>query len=114
MDFDRRGFRGTVGIQRLPSKLGHYPVLGGGRSVSILLGREKLAPALRNDRLLHDLALVGRHKLQANLTALRTLWIPLVMGVRLFNLIGFADLFIGRCRGGNRTHPRRRWGPVRQ
>ena len=70
-------------------------------SVSILLGREELAPALRNDRPLLNFAFVGQHVLQADLAALRALGKPLVMGVRLLDLVGFLDLLIGhRTRGG--------------
>ena len=64
-------------------------------SVSILLGREELAPSLRKDWPLHDLALVWRKVLQANLAALRALWRPLVMGVRLLDLVRFFNLLIG-------------------
>lgn len=63
--------------------------------MSVLLGCEELAPALRKDRPLHYLAFVGRDVLQADLAALRALWIPLVMGVRLLDLVSFFDLLIG-------------------
>jgi len=72
------------------------PALGR-RSPSILSCREKLAPALRKNWSLHDLALVGRGELQTNLAALRTLWVPLVVGVHLFYFVRFSDFFISNC-----------------
>ncbi|MBV8132025.1 MAG: hypothetical protein JO282_05860 [Alphaproteobacteria bacterium] len=70
-------------------------------SLRILFCREKLAPTLRKDWPLHDLALLGRDELQANLAALRALWKPLVVGIRLLDLVRFFDFLIGYCpRGG--------------
>jgi hypothetical protein len=81
------------------------PALGR-RSPSILSCREKLAPALRKNWPLHDLALVGRGELQANLAALRTPWIRLVVGVRLFYFVRFADFLISNCpRDGAARYP---------
>jgi hypothetical protein len=45
--------------------------------------------------------LSGGRVLQADLAALRALWKPLVMGVRLIDLVRFFDLLIGYGpRGG--------------
>jgi len=72
--------------------------------MSILFSREELAPTLRKDRPLHDLALVGRHVLQADLAALRVLGKPLVVGVHLLDLGGFFDLLIGYGPRGGAAH----------
>src|SRR5215469_4774803 len=64
------------------------------RSAGVFSGRKELAPALRNDRSLHDLALVGRKVLQADLAAPRTLWVSLIVGVRLFDLVGLLYFLI--------------------
>jgi hypothetical protein len=38
---------------------------------------------------------VGQDELQANLAALRALRMPLVVGIRLFDLVRFADFLFG-------------------
>lgn len=85
----------------------------GSSSAGILSRREKLAPPLWNDRCLHDLALVGGKELQADLATLRALWISLVVGVHLLDLVTFAYFLFpsyrrrgaARCQNANGQTP---------
>ena len=78
--------------------------------MSIFFRREELAPALRKDRSLHDLAFVWRRVLQADLAALRTLWKPLVMGVRLLDLVRLFDFVVGQGSPGGADSTQNRDG----
>lgn len=66
--------------------------------MGILSRSEKLAPALRNNRPLDDLAFVGLKELQADLAALLTVWMGLVMGVCLFDFVRLFYFLVGSSR----------------
>jgi hypothetical protein len=66
----------------------------------ILSRGEVLAPTGGRDRAAHDLAVVRRLELQADLAALLTIWRRLILGIGICDLLSFAQLCIGLSGGG--------------
>ena len=66
----------------------------------ILSGGEVLTRTGGGDRAAHDLAVVWRLELQADLAALLTIWRRLILGIGMCDLLRFAQLCIGLSGGG--------------
>ena len=88
--------------RRCGNRPAHWKLMG------VLSRREILTPAIRGNRALHDLAMVGRLELQTNLTALLAVWRRLILGIGMRDLLRFAQFWLGAsgrgqafCNGGS-------------
>jgi hypothetical protein len=71
--------------------------------MGVLSRSEILAPAMRGNWALHDLAMVGRLKLQTNLASLLAVLRRLILGIGVRNLLRFAQFWLGASGRGRPT-----------
>jgi hypothetical protein len=74
--------------------------------MGVLSRRKILAPAMRGNRALHDLAMVGWLELQTNLATLLAVLGRLILGIGMGDLLRFARFLLGASRGDHPTSGR--------
>src|SRR5262249_4212744 len=80
--------------------------------MGVLSRHEILAPAMRGNRALHDLAMVGRLELQTNFAALLAVLRRLMLGIGVRDLLRFAQFWLGasaRETGGRAENRQEIW-----